>query len=73
MPTFCMLVSTMLLMAFLGIIAYDGWSIGVVAIGVVVVLVMTLQFIVYRAHQFVTSTLHTWRAVAALVVTLFKV
>jgi len=70
MPTFCMLVSTMSLMTFLGII--DGWSIGVVVIGVVVVLVMTLQFIVYGLHQFITSAMRAWRAVTASIVTLFK-
>jgi len=73
MPTFCALISSMSLMASLGIIAYDGGSKCVVVIGVVVVLIMTLQFIVYAVDQFIASALHAWRAVAALMVKLFKV
>jgi hypothetical protein len=49
-------------MAFLGLLAYDTWSIGVLVIGVLVILMMILQFIVYGVHQFVRSALRLWRA-----------
>ena len=68
MPTFCMLVSSMSLVASLGLIAYDGWSVGILVIGLLVVLVMFLQFIVYGVHQFVASALQIWRAVISLTV-----
>jgi hypothetical protein len=57
-----MLVSSISLMCFLGLIAFDALPAGVLVIVVLVVLVMTIQFIVYGTHQFVTSTLHVWRA-----------
>ena len=57
-----MLLSTISLMAFLGLIAYDVWPIGVLVIGVLVVLAMVLQFIVYGMHQFGVSALRIWRA-----------
>jgi hypothetical protein len=34
-------------------------------IGVLVILVMSLQFIIYGMHQFVASTLRIWKAGAA--------
>jgi len=49
MPTFCMLLSSLSLMFFLGLIAFEAWPIGVLVLGVLVVLVMALQFIVYGA------------------------
>ena len=49
-------------MAFLGLIAYDVWPIGILVIGVLVLLVMVLQFVVYGMHQFAVSALHVWRA-----------
>ena len=48
-------------MAFLGFVAYDVWPIGVV-IGVLVMLLMALEFIVYGLHQFAASALRVWRA-----------
>ena len=68
MPTFCMLVSAISLTIFLGLIAYDGWSIGVLVFGVVVSLIMLLQFIVYGVDQFVTSTSQIWKTVAVSMV-----
>ena len=56
-----MLLSTISLMAFLCLVAYDVWPIGVLVIGVVVVLAMVLQFIAYGMHQFVVSALRVWR------------
>jgi len=50
-------------MAFLGLVAYDGWSVGVLVVGFLVVLAMTLQFIVYGTHWFFMSAFHIWRAV----------
>jgi len=72
MPTFCMLVSSISLVAFLVLIAYDGWSVGFLVIGVLVVLVMFLQFIVYGAHQLVVSALQIWRAVKVSITNVFR-
>ena len=44
-----MLVSALSLMLFLGLIAFQAWPAGVLVIGVLVILVMILQFIVYGA------------------------
>ena len=57
-----MLLSTISLMTFLGLVAYDVWPIGVLVIGVLVVLAMVLQFIVYGMHQFAASALRVWRS-----------
>ena len=57
-----MLLSTISLVIFLGLVAYDVWPIGVLVIGVLVVLLMALQFIVYGMHQFAASALRIWRA-----------
>ena len=57
-----MLVSSISLMAFLGVVAFDVSPISVLVIGILVVLVMAMQFIVYGTHQFATSSLHVWRA-----------
>jgi len=51
-------------MAFLGLVAYDGWSVGVIVIVAFVVLVMFLQFIAYGTDRVLTSALYIWRAVA---------
>ena len=40
-------------MSFLGLIAFEAWPVGVLVIGVLVVLVMILQFIVYGATSVV--------------------
>jgi len=56
-----MLVSSISLMSFLVIVGFDA-SPGVLVIGILVFLVMTIQFIVYGTHQFATSSLHVWRA-----------
>ena len=50
-------------MAFLGLVAYDVWPIGVLVIGMLVVLLMALQFIVYGMHQFAASGLRAWKVV----------
>ena len=68
MPTFCMLLSSISLMAFLGLIAYDAWPVGVLVIGVMVFLVMTLQFIVYGVDHIFAFALRTWRAGTASVI-----
>jgi hypothetical protein len=49
-------------MTFLGLVAFDASPVGVLVIGILVVLVMTIQFIVYGTHKFATSSLHIWRA-----------
>ena len=63
MPTFCMIVSSVSLMAAFGFVAYDGWSVGVLVVGPFVVLVMILQFVVYGMHRTVTSAFHVWRVI----------
>ena len=50
-------------MAFLGLVAYDVWPIGVLVIGMLVVLLMALQFIVYGMHHFAASALRAWKVV----------
>jgi len=62
MPTFCMLVSSTSLMSFMGPIAYDAGPLSVLVIGVLVVLVMILQFIVYGTHQVATFALRTLKS-----------
>ena len=57
-----MLLSTSSLVAFLGLVAYDVWPIGVLVMGVLVALMMLLQFIMYAMHRFSASTLHIWTA-----------
>ena len=72
MPTFCMILSSVSIMAFLGLVAYDAWPVGVLVIGVLVILVMMLQFVIYGMHQFVTSTLRIWRGGAASFIRCFR-
>jgi len=72
MPTFCMLLSSISIMAFLGLVAYDAWPVGVLVIGVLVILVMILQFIVYGMHLFAAFTLRIWRAGVASVIHGFR-
>jgi len=62
MPTLCTLISSISLMSFLGLIAYDARPTGVLVIGVLIILVMFLQFIVYGTHQCVTFALQFWRS-----------
>ena len=59
-------------MAFLGLVAYDVWPIGALVIGVLVVLLMALQFIVYGVHQFAASTLRVCRAGMGNIVICFR-
>ena len=56
-----MLLSTLSLIAFLVLVAYEVWPIGVLVIGVLVMLLMALEFIVYGIHQFVASAFRVWR------------
>jgi hypothetical protein len=57
-----MLLSTLSLITFLVLVAYDVWPIGVLVIGVLVMVLMALEFIVYGIHQFAASALRLWRA-----------
>ena len=59
-------------MAFLVLVAYDAWPVGVLVIGVLVILVMMLQFIVYGMHQFFASALRIWRAGEVSVIHCFR-
>ena len=42
-------------MTFLGLVAFDASPVGVLVIGILVVLVMIIQFIIYGTHHFATS------------------
>ena len=57
-----MLVSSISLMTFLGLVAFDASPVGALLIGIIVVLAMTTQFIVYGTHQFAMSSVNVWRA-----------
>jgi len=59
-------------MAFLLLIAFDASPLGVLMIGILVILVMTMQFIVYGTHQFALSTLRVWKAGATATVNFVK-
>ena len=63
-----MLVSSISLVSFLGLVAYDAGPVGVLVVAAFVVLVMFLQFIAYGMHQFLAFALHIGRAVADLTV-----
>ena len=52
-----MILSSFTLMAFLLLIAFNASPVGVLAIGILVVLVMTMQFIVYGTHRFAAFAL----------------
>ena len=67
-----MLLSSISLMAFLVLVAYDAWPVGVLVIVVVVIVVMILQFIVFGVHQFVVSALRIWGAGVASVIHRFR-
>ena len=67
-----MLLSSISLMTFLILIAYDAWPVGVLVIGVLVILVMILQFVVYGMQQFIEFALRIWRAGAASVIHGFR-
>ena len=54
-------------MSFLGLVAYDARPLGALVIGVLVILVMMLQFIVYGTHHCAMFALRVWRAGAATV------
>jgi len=56
-------------MAFLLLIAFDVSPVAVLVIGILVILVMAMQFIVYGTHQFIASVLRVWRAGAISTVT----
>jgi len=49
-------------MSFMGLIAYDARPLTVLVIGVLVILVMILQFIVYGTHQFATFALRIMKS-----------
>ena len=67
-----MLLSSTSLMAFLVLVAYDAWPVGVLVIGVMVILVMMLQFIVYGVHQFFASALRICGAGVVSVIHRFR-
>ena len=52
-----MILSSIALMVFLLLVAFGASPVGVLAMGILVVLVMTMQFIVYGTHQFAAFAL----------------
>jgi len=59
-------------MVFLGLIAFDASPAGVIVIGILVGLVMALQYIVHGTHKFAALALHVWRAGAIPMVNVVK-
>ena len=49
-PSLCMFISASCLMAFLGLVAFNAWPYGVMAVSFLVGVVMSLQFLVFGAH-----------------------
>ncbi|KAF9524634.1 hypothetical protein CPB83DRAFT_886178 [Crepidotus variabilis] len=49
-PTLCMFIASLSLMAFLGLVAFNTWPQAVLAFCFLVGVVMTLQFLVYGVH-----------------------
>jgi hypothetical protein len=49
MPAICMLISTFALMAFLGLVAFEVWPQGVLAVSFFIGIIMSLQFLVFGA------------------------
>jgi len=66
MPTFCAIVSSVSLMVFLGLVAFDASPVGVFVIGILVGLVMIMQFIVFGTHQFVAFALRVCQRAGAI-------
>ena len=67
-----MLLSTISLIAFLGLVAYDAWPRGSLVIGLLVIVVMSLQFLVYGMHQLAASVFRVGRAGTILIIQWFK-
>ena len=57
-----MFISSVSLMGFLGMVAFEVWPQGVMVTCFVVGLVMTMQFLVYGAHWAATKVAHGGRA-----------
>ncbi|TFK72754.1 hypothetical protein BDN72DRAFT_792046 [Pluteus cervinus] len=61
-PAFCMFASSVALMLFLGMVAFDVWPQGVLVTCFLVGLVMTMQFLVYGVHWTATRVVQGSRA-----------
>ena len=49
-------------MAFLGIVAFDAWPSGVIAVSFLIGVVMSLQFLVFGAHWCATRVVEGGKA-----------
>lgn len=49
-------------MGFLGLVAFDAWPHGVIAVSFLVGVVMSLQFLVFGAHWFATRVVEGGKA-----------
>jgi hypothetical protein len=72
MPTLCVMTASISLLGFMGLVAYDAGSIGVLIVGVVVFLVMTLQFTMYGTHRCAVFALHICKAGTVLMVNVVR-
>ncbi|KDR68662.1 hypothetical protein GALMADRAFT_230988 [Galerina marginata CBS 339.88] len=72
-PAFCMFISAVSLMAFLGLVAFDAWPQGVLALSFIVGIVMSMQFLVYGAHWCANRVAQGGRASGRGVVRVVKV
>lgn len=66
-PTLCMVASAMTLLAFLTVVAFEVWPVGVVVGCFLVGMLMSLQFLVYGCHMFVRGVIGVVRGVVGLV------
>ncbi|KAF8803090.1 hypothetical protein BYT27DRAFT_7195962 [Phlegmacium glaucopus] len=61
-PALCMFISAFCLMGFLGLVAFNAWPQGVIAVCFLVGVVMSLQFLVFGAHWCATRVVEGGRA-----------
>jgi len=61
-PALCMFISALTLMGFLGLVAFNAWPQGVIAVCFLVGIVMSLQFLVFGAHWCATRVVEGGKA-----------
>ena len=66
-PTLCMVASAFTLLAFLAVVAFEVWPVGMVVGCFLVGLLMSLQFLVYGCHMFVRGLIGAVRGLVGLV------
>jgi len=61
-PAFCMFISAVSLMGFLGLVAFEAWPQGVIVVFFFVGVVMSMQFLVYGVHMAARTVANGGRA-----------